>query len=348
MAQSYSLNELASHLDAKVVGDGSITISEVSTLQSAQQGQIAFLSNTKYRRFLAETNASAVLISEADAEHCTVAALVHENPYLAFALLAQLLDTTPRIATDIAPSAVVDTTAKLGKNVSIGANAVIDANVEIGDDVEIGAGCYIGKDAKIGDGCKFYPNVTIYHDVVIGKCVMIQSATVVGSDGFGYANDKGKWIRIPQTGSVIIGDNTEIGASTTIDRGALENTVIGNNVIIDNQCQVAHNCVIGDYSCMAGTAALSGSCTLGKYVILGGAAMVNGHIDICDGAQFTGNSMITKSVTEPGLYSSGIPATTNREWRKNTVRIRQLEDLYGRVKDMERQVKALQSADEDK
>ena len=336
----FTLRVLAERLNAQLHGDATTDITSVATLERAAQGQLSFLSNSKYRKFLSQTNASAVLITEADlpfiAPGCS--ALVVKDPYVAFAYVAQWLDTTPYAASGIHPTAVIDPTAVLGESVAIGANAVISAGAVIGDNVQIGAGCFVGEAAQIGDNCLLWANVTVYHRVRLGRRTIVHSGAVIGADGFGFANERGRWLKIPQTGSVLLGDDCEVGAGTTIDRGAIEDTVIGNNVIIDNQCQIAHNVHIGDHTAMAGCTVVAGSTKIGRYCIIGGAVCINGHIEICDGANITGMAMVTKSITEKGVYSSGIPATSNAEWRKNTAKLRQIEQLYQRVKQLEQQV----------
>jgi UDP-3-O-[3-hydroxymyristoyl] glucosamine N-acyltransferase len=337
---TFTLAELAERLDAQLVGDTSCRVASIATLENAGAGQISFLSNSKYRKYLAQTAASAVLISPDDAAFVApgVNALLVKDPYIAFAKVAQLLDSTPDAAQGIHPSAVIDSTVSLGENVAIGANAVIAAGAQIGSNVQIGAGCFIGEAAVIADNSKVWANVTLYHQVQIGKRCIIHSGAVIGADGFGFANERGHWLKIPQTGTVIIGDDCEIGASTTIDRGAIDDTVIGNNVIIDNQCQIAHNVRIGDHTAIAGCSVVAGSTKIGRYVIIGGAVVINGHIEICDGANITGMAMVMKPITEKGVYSSGIPATTNLEWRKNTAKLRQIEQLFQRVKQLESQL----------
>ncbi|MDZ7868484.1 MAG: UDP-3-O-(3-hydroxymyristoyl)glucosamine N-acyltransferase [Rheinheimera sp.] len=338
---AFSLHELAQLLSAELHGDGAEIISAVATLENAVQGQITFLSNSKYRKYLQQTQASVVLISAAELEYCPVAALVVPDPYVAFAKVAQLLDNTPRVATAIAPTAQIDATAQLGTDVAIGHHAVISAGAVIGNGVQIGAGCFIGEGVVIGAGSKIWPNVSIYHRVRLGADCIVHSGAVLGADGFGFANQRGNWLKIPQVGTVIIGDRCEIGASTTIDRGALEDTVIGTNCIIDNQVQIAHNVQIGDHTAIAGCTVVAGSTKIGKYCIIGGACAINGHIEICDGVQITGMSMIIKSITEKGIYSSGMPAATNLEWRKNSARYRQLDQMYQRLRELEQQVAAL-------
>jgi UDP-3-O-[3-hydroxymyristoyl] glucosamine N-acyltransferase len=347
---TFTLFELAERLDAQLIGDATCSVASIATLENAGAGQLSFLSNSKYRKFLTQTAASAVLISADDAAFVApgVNALLVKDPYIAFAKVAQLLDSTPDAAAGIHASAVIDSSVSLGANVAIGANAVIAAGAQIGDNVQIGAGCFIGQAAVIGDNSKLWANVTLYHQVRIGSRCIIHSGAVIGADGFGFANERGNWLKIPQTGTVIVGDDCEIGANTTIDRGAIDDTLIGNNVIIDNQCQIAHNVRIGDHTAMAGCSVIAGSTKIGRYVIIGGAVVINGHIEICDGAHITGMAMVMKPITEKGVYSSGIPATTNLEWRKNTAKLRQIEQLFQRVKQLESQlttVLAAQDAD---
>ncbi|MCG5049079.1 UDP-3-O-(3-hydroxymyristoyl)glucosamine N-acyltransferase [Pectobacterium brasiliense] len=335
---SIRLDALAQQLDAQLHGDGDIVITGVASMHSAKTGQITFLSDSRYREQLAVTQASAVVLTEADLPYCQVAALVVKNPYLTYARMAQLLDTTPQPATDIAPSAVIAPDATLGQNVSIGANAVIESGAQLGDGVVIGPGCFIGKDARIGAGTRLWANVTIYHRVELGEHCLIQSGTVIGSDGFGYANDRGNWVKIPQLGTVRIGDRVEIGASTTIDRGALDDTVIGNGVIIDNQCQIAHNVVIGDNTAVAGGVIMAGSLKIGRYCMIGGASVINGHMEICDKVTVTGMGMVMRPITEPGVYSSGIPLQPNKVWRKTAALVMNIDEISKRLKAVERKV----------
>lgn len=340
---TYLLRELAVKLNAKVQGDENCVISSLATLTHAKEGQIAFLSNSKYREQLSQTNASAVILSEDCLADCQTNALIMKNPYMGYAMVAQLLNTTPKPAATIHASAVIDETAIIGANVTIGANAVIESGAELSDGVSIGAGCFIGKKAKIGQNTSLWANVTIYHDVILGSDCLVQANTVIGSDGFGYANEKGQWIKIPQLGSVIIGNKVEIGASTTIDRGALDDTVIKDGVILDNQIQIAHNVVIGENTAMAACSVIAGSTVVGKNCSFAGMVGVNGHINITDGCIFTGFAMVTKSVTESGVYSSGLPAQLNKEWQKTNARIRKLETTNKKIKALEKEILALKT-----
>ncbi|HDL8283420.1 TPA: UDP-3-O-(3-hydroxymyristoyl)glucosamine N-acyltransferase [Yersinia enterocolitica] len=335
---SIRLADLAQQLDAQVHGDGDLVITGIASMHSAEPSQITFLSNSRYQEQLATCNAGAVVLTEADLPFCKSAALVVKNPYLTYARMAQIMDTTPQPAQDIAPSAVISPQATLGENVSIGANAVIESGVVLGDNVVIGAGCFIGKNTHIGVGSRLWANVSVYHEVVIGQNCLIQSGTVIGADGFGYANDRGNWIKIPQLGSVHIGDRVEIGACTTIDRGALDNTIIGNGVIIDNQCQIAHNVVIGDNTAVAGGVIMAGSLKVGRYCMIGGASVINGHMEICDKVTITGMGMVMRPITEPGLYSSGIPLQPNKVWRKTAALVMNIDGINKRLKAIERKI----------
>ncbi len=340
---SYTLLEIAEKIGAKVEGDETCSVDSLATLHNATSGQIAFLSNAKYRQQLSETRAGAVILSADCLADCPTNALVMDNPYMGYALVAQLLDSTPRTSDTIHSSAVIDESAVIGKNVTIGANAVIEQGVTLGDNVSIGAGCFIGKHVTIGDNTALWANVSVYHRVKIGRDCLIQANTVIGSDGFGYANHAGQWMKIPQLGSVIIGDRVEIGASTTIDRGALEDTVIKDGVILDNQIQIAHNVVIGENTAMAACSVIAGSTVVGKNCSFAGLVGVNGHISIADNCVFTGFAMVTKSVTESGVYSSGIPAQANKEWQKTNARIRKLESTNKKIKALEQELLALKT-----
>ncbi|MGZ9897922.1 UDP-3-O-(3-hydroxymyristoyl)glucosamine N-acyltransferase [Shewanella gaetbuli] len=333
--QQMTLKEVGLLLNAVVQGDDSQVISSVATLEDAIEGQLSFLANSKYRAQLEQTQATAVLMTEQNAQDYKGTAIILADPYVGFARIAQKLDTTPAAAQGIHPSASIDPTAQLGDNVSIGANAVIAANVILSDNVQIGAGTVVGESSIIGQNTRLWANVTVYHDVHIGMNCIVHSASVIGSDGFGYANERGTWIKIPQTGGVRIGNNVEIGACTSIDRGALSHTEIHDGVIIDNQVQVAHNAIIGMNTAIAGSTTIAGSTEIGKYCIIGGNSAVAGHIKVADGVHISGGTNVTSVIREKGVYSSATVATENKLWRRNTVRFRQLDDLFSRVKQLE-------------
>ncbi|MGK2889653.1 MAG: UDP-3-O-(3-hydroxymyristoyl)glucosamine N-acyltransferase [Candidatus Malihini olakiniferum] len=335
---SIRLDALAAQLDAQLHGDGDIVITGVASMHSARSGQITFLSDSRYREQLNTTQAFAVVVTEADLPYCKAAALVVKNPYLTYARMAQLMDTTPQPAQDIASSAVIAEDVILGHNVAIGANTVIESGAQLDDGVVIGAGCFVGKQAKIGTGSRLWANVTVYHCVELGAQCLIQSGAVIGSDGFGYANERGNWVKIAQLGTVRIGDRVEIGANTTIDRGALDDTIIGDGVIIDNQCQIAHNVMIGDNTAVAGGVIMAGSLKIGRYCMIGGASVINGHMEICDKVTVTGMGMVMRPITEPGVYSSGIPLQPNKTWRKTAALVINIDNMSKRLKAVERKV----------
>ncbi|POY42638.1 UDP-3-O-(3-hydroxymyristoyl)glucosamine N-acyltransferase [Avibacterium endocarditidis] len=338
MQKSYSLKELAQQIGATIRGNANVLIDSIAPLDKAQSNQLTFISNIKFRDLLAQSQAGILVVSENDVEFCSPESnlLIVKDPYVAYAVLAQYMDSTPKAAAGIAPSAVISASAKLGENVSIGANAVIEDEVELGDNVIIGAGCFIGKGAKIGANTQLWANVNIYHQVQIGEHCLIQSGAVIGSDGFGYANDKGRWIKIPQTGTVIIGNHVEIGACTCIDRGALDATVIEDNVIIDNLCQIAHNVHIGKGTAVAGGVIMAGSLKVGRYCLIGGASVINGHMEIADKVTVTGMGMVMRPITEPGVYSSGIPLQPNKEWRKTAALTLDIDKMNKRLKAVEK------------
>ncbi|GGQ01321.1 UDP-3-O-(3-hydroxymyristoyl)glucosamine N-acyltransferase [Shewanella ulleungensis] len=337
--QKVTLKELGQQLGATVKGDATLEITSVATLEDAVQGQLSFLANSKYRAQLEATQASAVLLSEKEAELYQGNALIISDPYVAFARVAQLLDTTPKQVSGIHPSAQIDPSAIIGSGAAVGANVVIGARAILGENVQIGPGCVIGEDSIIGSDSRLWANVTVYHDVHIGQHCLVQSGTVIGSDGFGYANERGNWIKIPQTGGVRIGNRVEIGACTSIDRGALSHTEIHDGVIIDNQIQIAHNVIIGQNTAIAGSSTIAGSTEIGKYCIIGGNSAVAGHLSIADGVHVSGGTNVTSIIREKGVYSSATIAMENKLWRRNTVRFRQLDELFNRVKHLEKSTK---------
>jgi len=340
---SYILADIAKKIGAVVKGDGQCEISSIATLADATSGQIAFLANSKYSAQLASTKASAIIVTQSEADKCQSNALIMDNPYMGYALVAQLLDTTPKPANQIHASAVIADDVIIGKGVTIGANAVIEAGVNLADGVSIGAGCFIGIAAQIGVNATIWSNVSIYHGVIIGEQCSVHANTVIGADGFGYANNKGSWVKIPQLGTVIIEDNVEIGASTTIDRGALGNTIIKSGVILDNQIQIAHNVIIGENTAIAACSVIAGSTEIGKNCVIAGLVGINGHIKVADGCVFTGMTMVTKAITSPGVYSSGMPCQPNKEWHKNNARVRKLESLTKRLSTLEKELATLKS-----
>ena len=332
---SYTVQQLADHVGARVQGDPNCLIHGVADILAAGEGQLAFVANSKYKKFLNDTRASVVIVPEELLADCPTNALVVKSPLVAYARLAQMLTAEPLPAGGVHPTAVVSPNAKLAATAYVGPNAVVEDGVVLGENVQIGANCFVGKGTLIDDDTMLHPNVSVYHHCVLGKRCIIHCGTVLGSDGFGNANEAGRWIKIPQLGRVVLGDDVEVGANTAIDRGAMNDTVIGDGVKIDNLVHIAHNVEIGDNAAIAACVGIAGSAKLGKGVTIGGVSGVAGHIEIADNTHFTGMAMVTRSIKEPGLYSSGLPAEDNREWRKNVVRFRNLEKLEKRIKELE-------------
>jgi len=332
------LEEISEVIRADLIGDPDYEISGVATLQNAGAGQLSFLANRRYSRYLRSTRAGAVVLSRDDADACPVNSLVAEDPYLAFARAVRYLYPEPSIVPGIHPSAVIGDSATVHQNACIGANVTIGERVVIDDDVYIGPGCVIGDDAVIGKNSRLIQSVSICRDVRIGKHVLLHPGVVIGADGFGIAGDDGKWFKVPQLGSVEIGDDVEIGANTTVDRGALDNTVVEEGVRIDNQVQIGHNCIIGAYTAIAGCAVIAGSVRIGRRCMIGGATAITGHIEITDDVVITGLSGVTNSIRKPGIYSGSMTTTENRAWRRNMVRFRHLDELARRVQALERKI----------
>lgn len=336
----YTLAEIAEKTGATLQGDGSCIIHSIAPLEHAQAGQISFLDNLKYRKWLVTTAASAVIINPKHAEECPVNALLSHNPYYTHALVTALFDPAPSPRMTIHPSAVIAETAEIAENVSVGANAVIGEYVKLAEGVVIGAGCVVDDGAQIGAQTRLYPNVTIYHGVQIGKRCVIQSGAVIGSDGFGFANEKGQWHRVRQIGSVVLGDDVDVGANTTIDRGAIANTEICNGAKVDNLVQIAHNVKIGEHTAIAGCVGIAGSTTIGKYCLIGGGVGISGHLTIGDQVFITAFSGVGSNLTEPGAYSSGLEVMPAREWNKQHARFRQLDKIARSVKQLEKALAA--------
>ena len=326
-----TLASLASRFGLELRGDGSIIVTGVGTLERAGPGQLSFLSNSTYRRHLAGTGAGAVVLRQDDADACAVPCLVASDPYVAFAKIASLFDLPAPIVPGVHASAVVDPAARIPATASIGPLACIGPRTVIGEGAVIGAGCVIGPDCEVGDGSELLARVTLVTRVRLGQRVRIHPGAVLGAEGFGLAMDAGRWIKVPQLGGVVIGDDCEIGANTTIDRGAIEDTVLEEDVRLDNQIQVGHNVRIGAHTAMAGCVAIAGSARIGRYCLIGGGVGIVGHIEICDRVMVTARSLVTHSITQPGEYSSGTPLQPSREWRRNAARFKQLDELARKI-----------------
>ncbi len=336
--RSIQLGELARELGLEYRGDAARLLQGIAPLNSAEEGQLSFLSNPKMKHLLQETKAAALIVHTDLAVDCPVDCLLAENPYLAYAKASALFDPLDKPRAGIHPSAVV-LSDQIHKTVSIGANCVIEEGVEIGEGAVISHGCVVGKDSKLGEYSYLHANVTLYHDVHLGRETVLHSGVVIGGDGFGFAPGSSGWTKIHQLGGGRIGDRVEIGAASTIDRGALEHTVIGNGVILDDQTHIAHNVVVGDNTAMAGCCQVAGSARIGKNCTFAGNVGVVGHITICDGVHITARTVVSKSIEVPGSYSSGTVMMDSNLWRKNTARLPRLDELFRRVMALEKKTK---------
>ncbi len=334
----YTLQELADAIDGIAHGSAKNPIDSVATIYNAGAGSISFLANRGYYKYLSDTHAEAIILAEQDLEKCPVPAIVVKNPYLAYAKIATLLNPPVQAIQGLHPSASVAADASVHASVAVAANAVIESGVSIAEGCTIGPGCVVGSNVTIGKATVLVANVTLCHDVVIGARVILHPGVVIGADGFGIANDEGEWIKVPQLGSVNIADDVEIGANTTVDRGALEDTIIEQGVKLDNQIQVAHNVIIGEHTAIAGCTGIAGSTHIGKHCAIGGAVSIVGHLEIADKVQITAASTVTQSIKEPGLYSSGTPLQQNGHWHRNFVRFRQLDEMAKRIRKLEKQI----------
>jgi UDP-3-O-[3-hydroxymyristoyl] glucosamine N-acyltransferase len=336
----YTLSDLIKGLDVTLQGDANCLIEGVSPIQQSQAGHISFLANPLYRKHLAISQASAVILSQADAAEWKGNAIICRNPYYVYAKIAGFFADQADLGQGIHPSVVVGEGCEIHASAIIAANCVIGNHVKIAAGVVIGSGTVVSDHVEIDQAAQLDARVTLYHRVKIGKRSRIASGAVIGSEGFGFANHQGAWHKVPQLGTVIIGDDVDIGANTTIDRGAVENTIIGNGVKLDNLIQIGHNVCIGENTIMAGCAGVAGSTSIGKNCMIGGRALINGHITICDNVIITGGTGVSKSIREPGMYSSGVVgAVPNKEFRESNARFHRLGNLMERVKKLETAVK---------
>ncbi len=343
MNKRYTLSSLAELFSVRLVGNGDVEIHSVSDLEIAGEHCIAFYADKKFRPQLETTNAGAVIIEECNLTHCKRPALLSDSPYTLFAEIAALLHPDEDFTSGrIDVSASVHDTVKLGDGAIIAANAVIEEGCQIGNSVYIGPGCVLKQRVHIGSDSKLVANVTICRDCRLGERVIVHPAAVIGSDGFGLARKKGRWIKIPQLGSVVIGNDVEIGAGVAIDRGALRDTVIEDGVKLDNQIHVAHNVVIGANTAMAAQSGIAGSTRIGKDCAIAGAVGMLGHLEIADNSRINAFSSVYQSISEPGVYASGMPVEPVESWRKNRVRFKQLNEMARRIKHLEQKLKQLE------
>jgi UDP-3-O-[3-hydroxymyristoyl] glucosamine N-acyltransferase len=343
----FRLDELAELVGARLHGDAATEVSRVATLQDADAGSITFLTNRKYRKHLKATSATAVILGEEFLQECPVNALVCDNPHLAYALISTHMQPSPERRSGRHRSAWVADGAVVDASAWIGPGAVVEDEAHIGPNVYVGPGCVVASGVVIGADSRLIANVTLCHGVSLGERVLIHPGAVVGSDGFGLANDNGTWIKVPQLGSVKIGDDVEIGANTTIDRGALRDTIIGNGVKLDNQIQIAHNVEIGENTAVAACAGIAGSTRIGKNSTIAGGVGIVGHLEFADNVHFSAQTLVTRSFSEPGYYSGNQPAMPNKQWRKTIAHIRHLDEMMQRLKELEKQVASIAGDDSD-
>ena len=334
--RSFTLVELAARVGAELAGDPGCAITGLGTLEDGAEGDIAFLANPRYRKHLAETRVSAVLLREADRGACRTNALVCKDPYLAYARVAAMLYPEPDVAGGVHPMAIVAPGASVDPTAWVGPAAVVEAGARIGPRAFVGPGCVVGRGTIVGAACRLVARVTICHDCVLGERCLVHPGAVIGSDGFGQANDGGHWVKVPQLGRVVIGDDVEVGANTTIDRGSLRDTVIGNGVRLDNLIQIAHNVRIGEHTALAGCVGVAGSAVIGRRCMIGGSAGILGHLEICDDVVVSAMSLVTRSITEPGFYTGVFPLMPNAGWERAAAALKQLPRLRERLRAVER------------
>lgn len=338
----YSLSALASRFGLELHGDGNREIHGVGTLAAATAQQLSFLSNPHYRAQLAGCKAAAIIVNADAAADCPGACLIAKDVYLAFAKIAALFERTAAIVAGIHPTAVIAPSANIAADASIGPHCVVEDDAQIDARVVVGPHCVVGHRCHVGAQSHLVARVTLVRDVRLGKRVLVHPGAVIGADGFGLAFDRqngdgGSWIKVPQLGGVRIGDDCEIGANTTIDRGALEDTVLEDDVRLDNQIQIAHNVHIGAHTALAGCAAVAGSTTIGRYCLIGGGAGILGHLTVADRVTITARTLVTHSIQAAGEYSSGVPLQENRAWRRNAARFKHLDELARRIQAIEKE-----------
>ncbi|TXI76029.1 MAG: UDP-3-O-(3-hydroxymyristoyl)glucosamine N-acyltransferase [Dokdonella sp.] len=339
-ARGFSLDEIVARLGGAVQGDGDVVVSQVGSLLSAGAGQIAFLANPKYRGQLQQTRAAAVIVPPQFAAETSLPCIVYANAYAYYARVVALLNPAPQRPRGVHPRAVVH--SPVPASASIAENVVVGAGVSLGENVVLYPGCVIGDGVVIGDETRIYPNVVVYHDCLIGKRVIVHSGAVIGADGFGFAKDGERWLKIPQIGRVILGDDVEVGANTSIDRGALDDTVIADGVKLDNQIQIAHNCQVGENAAMAGCVGIAGSTRIGRRCTIGGAGMISGHLEIGDDVHVSGGTLVGKSLSQPGQYTGVFPLVRHREWLRNAPYIKRLATLAERVAELEKKLERME------
>lgn len=336
------IQEIVARLGGELRGDVDVSVNQVAPLERATSGEIGFVAHPKYLKALQATSAAAVIVPPGLADATDLPRIVTRDPYLYFAQVAQLLNPAVSPYQGVHPSAVVQ--SPLPASVVVAPLAFVGEDCVIGEDVVIGPGCVIERGSRIGDATLLHANVAVYPDSIIGARCILHAGCEIGSDGFGFAPRRdGSWEKIPQIGRVLIGDDVEIGANCTIDRGALDDTVIESGVKLDNMVHIAHNCKIGENAAIAGQSGMAGSSSIGKRVRIGGQSGILGHIEVCDDVVVSGRSLISKSVSEKGMYTSTIASQPHQEWLRNTVHLRHLDEMASRLRALEKKMKELES-----
>jgi UDP-3-O-[3-hydroxymyristoyl] glucosamine N-acyltransferase len=334
-SRNYRLGEIVARLGGDLLGNAEIEIGRIATLERAGPGDLTFLSNARYRPQLRDTRAAAVILAHGERDATELPRILCDDPYLYYARAAQLLSADRRPAPGVHSQAVVEPGALVPPSVAIGPFCRVGAGARLGERVVIESGCSIGEDVQIGEDSRLYSSVTIYPRSIIGKRVVVHAGAVIGADGFGMAQDAGRWIKIPQTGRVLIGDDVEIGANTTIDRGALDDTVIEEGVKLDNQIQIGHNVRVGAHTIMAACVGIAGSARIGRHCAIGGGARIWGHIEIADHVNISATAEVMKSITRAGTYTGVLPAAESREWAKMVAHLRGIDGLVSRLRALE-------------
>lgn len=335
---AFTLKELATATDTTAQGDFETQILAVASIEAAAETDISFVRDRKYAQYLNTSKAGALILTAELADQYEGNCLISTNPYLTYAQIVTLLNPAPKPAPGVSPSAVVADDVLLGAGVSIGPNAVIASGCQIGDNTVIGAGCVLSECCRIGEQGLLHPNVTLARDTSVGDRVILHSGVVLGADGFGFVPQSSGWYKIPQVGRVVLGDDVEIGANTTIDRAAMGDTRIGHGVKLDNLIHIAHNVQIGDHTVIAACTGIAGSAKIGSHCQISGMCSIAGHLTVADGTTITATSFVINSITEPGVYSSGTTIDDHSSWRRNAVRFRQLDQLSRRVAALEKQL----------
>ena len=341
---SITLKALVEKLGGELIGND-VEVSRVASVANAEAGHITFITDSKYRKSLSDTKASAVILAEENRAFSDLPRIVTDNPYAYFAKVSALLNPQINAVFGLHTSSIIGAESKVSATCAVGPKVVIGHNVNLADGVVVGAGCFIGDNVTIGKNTQLEPNVTIYSDSLVGANCNIAAGAVIGADGFGYANQDGTWVKIPQVGRVVIADDVDVGANTTIDRGALDDTVIEKGVKLDNLIQIGHNCIIGAHTVIAGCVGIAGSARIGKRCRIGGAAMILGHLEIADDVTISPGSMITRSLKKSDTYTALMPFQRHEDWLKTAASLRHLTEINEKLKALENTLAALKSKD---